>query len=157
MTQSRNLPEYPNSIGRHLAFASSAVNALSTELLREHGLRPLQWVALSALYQQDGMTVSALADYTRSSVSATSRLLGRMEERGLVIRKAVDGNRRALRVCLTDKAKKINKLRDFHKKVNDLVLADLSAAEREALLSCLERISLSASRAVDRLRARSIG
>jgi DNA-binding MarR family transcriptional regulator len=144
--------DYPDSIGRRLAFAVSAVNGLTATLLREHGLTPLQWVALCALWRRDGMTVSVLADYMKASVSATSRLLGRLEARRLIERRTVDSNRRILEVWLTEDAKKLDHLKDLYEEVNNLVLCDLSAEEREQFLSILGRISLTATRETERLK-----
>lgn len=139
--QPTSIPTYPDSIGRRLTFAGSAVTALTGELLREHDLSPLQWVALAALWRQDGMTVTVLADYMRASVSATSRLLGRMETRGLIERRTVKSNRRILEVWLTAAGKKLRHLDDLYVNVNELVLADLSPAERATFIETLERIS----------------
>jgi DNA-binding MarR family transcriptional regulator len=152
MADEADKPEYLDSIGRRLAFAMSAVEALTTELLSGYDLSPVQWVALSALWRQDGMTVGALADYMRASMSATSRLLGRMEERGLIERRTVNENRRILQVWLTQKGKELDHLKDLHNKVNNCVLDSFAAEERKAVANGLERIAANAVQAVERLK-----
>jgi DNA-binding MarR family transcriptional regulator len=149
MTKQERKPKYLDSIGRRLNFAMSAVDSLTAELLSEHDLSPVQWVALSALWRQDGVTLNVLADYMRATASATSRLLGRMEERGLIERRTVKENRRIIQIWLTKKGKELEHLKNLHKKVNAIVLDGLSAAERKLLTKGLERISSNATREVE--------
>jgi DNA-binding MarR family transcriptional regulator len=146
-------PRYLDSIGRRLNFAMSAVDALTTQLLDEYDLSPVQWVALSALWRQDGMTVNVLADYMRATASATSRLLGRMEERGLIERRTVSENRRILQIWLTKKGKELDHLKDLHKKVNSCVLDGLTTAERKLLAKGLERVTSNAVREAELARS----
>jgi DNA-binding MarR family transcriptional regulator len=146
-------PRYLDSIGRRLAFALSAVDALTAELLSDYDLSPVQWVALSALWRQDGINVNVLADYMRATASATSRLLGRMEERGLIERRTVNENRRILQIWLTEKGKEMDHLKNLHKKVNNCVLNGLTATERKVLAKGLERIASNAFRGVERARS----
>jgi DNA-binding MarR family transcriptional regulator len=145
--------EYLDSIGRRLNFATSAVDALTAELLREHDLSPVQWVALSVLWRRDGITVNALAAYMRATAPATSRLLGRMEERGLIERRTVDEDRRILQIRLTKKGWDLEHLRDLHEVVNNLVMDGLTASERTALSAGLERIAANAAKEVERARS----
>jgi DNA-binding MarR family transcriptional regulator len=153
MTRREKAPRYLDSIGRRLSFASSAVDALTTELLREHDLSPVQWVALSVLWRQDGITVSALADYLRSTASATSRLLGRMEDGGLIERRTVRENRRILQIWLTEKGRQLDHLNDLHQRVNNYVLRGLTAAERKLISEGLDRIASNAAHEVERARS----
>jgi DNA-binding MarR family transcriptional regulator len=152
MTRRDRKPRYLNSIGRQLNFAMSAVDALTAELLSEYDLSPVQWVALSALWRQDGVTMNVLADYMRATASATSRLLGRMEERELIERRTVKENRRIIQIWLTEKGKELDHLKDLHKKVNACVLDGLSVAERKLLAKGLERIASNAIREVEKAK-----
>jgi DNA-binding MarR family transcriptional regulator len=153
MTGRDKKPRYLDSIGRRLNFAMSAVDLLTAELLSEHELSPVQWVALSALWRQDGVTLNVLADYMRATASATSRLLGRMEERGFIERRTVKENRRIIQIWLTEKGKALAHLKDLHKKVNACVLDGLSVAERKLLAKGLERIASNAAREVERAKS----
>jgi DNA-binding MarR family transcriptional regulator len=152
MTGRDKKPRYLDSIGRRLNFAMSAVDLLTAELLSEHELSPVQWVALSALWRQDGVTLNVLADYMRATASATSRLLGRMEERGVIERRTVKENRRIIQIWLTEKGKELDHLKDLHKKVNACVLDGLSVAERKLLAKGLERIASNAIREVEKAK-----
>jgi DNA-binding MarR family transcriptional regulator len=153
VTSRNKKPRYLNSIGRQLSFAMSAVDSLTAQLLSEYDLSPIQWVALSALWRQDGVTLNVLADYMRATASATSRLLGRMEERGLIERRTVKDNRRIIQIWLTKRGKELDHLKDLHKKVNARVLDGLSAAERKLLANGLERIASNAVREVERVKS----
>lgn len=150
MTKQDSTPKHLDSIGRRLNFAMSAVDSLTTELLKEHDLSRVQWVALSALWQQDGVTMTALADYLRATASSTSRLLGRMEERGLIERRTVKEDRRIIQIWLTKKGKALEQLKDLHKTVNARVLRGLSTGERKLLAKALDRVASNAMREVER-------
>ena len=137
-------PEYLDSIGRLLGFATRAVSQLSAELLAEHGLTLPQWVVLTALWRQDGLSVTAIANYTRSTVPAASRLLGRMEDQSLIRRRATKGDRRGVRVWLTKEASAMSDLLSIYEDINDMVLEGFSPAEKKRLSSYLERIAANA-------------
>ena len=66
----REIPDYLDSMRRLLGFASRAVTALA------------------ALWRLDGLTVTALARYTKATVPAASRLVDRMVEQGLLERRS---------------------------------------------------------------------
>jgi DNA-binding MarR family transcriptional regulator len=73
-----------------------------------------------------------------------------MEERGLIERRTVSENRRILQIWLTEKGKKLDHLKDLHKKVNNCVLDGLTSAERRLLAKGLERVTSNAIREVEK-------
>lgn len=145
-------PEYTNSIGRKINFAMSAINSLTTELLKEYDLSPTQWVALSVLWMHDGVSLKTLTEYMRTAKSATSRLIGRMESQGLIERRTVLENRRVIQIFLTDAGKKLEYLSDINQQVNSMVLAGLSKVECNEISKSLERIELNAINEIERLK-----
>lgn len=72
------------------------------QLITPLGLNLLEWYALRALYDDDGMSASHLAQSVCRHPSSMTALLDRMEAKGL-LRREVDANdRRSVRVFLTD-------------------------------------------------------
>lgn len=139
-------PEYLDSIGRLVGFASRSIGALTGQLLAEHGLTVPQWIVLSALWREDGLTVSQLAAYSKSTKPATSRLLGRMEEEGLVQRRSPPDDRRTVRVWLTDDARALSDLLGIYEQVNERVFEGFSAADRRRTRRLLQRVIDNATR-----------
>ncbi len=77
------------------------------EQLYEHmisplGLSILEWYALRALYDEDGLSASHLAALVCRHPSSMTALLDRMEEKHLLRRQVDATDRRSVRVFLTD-------------------------------------------------------
>lgn len=134
----------PNTIGQRLAFANGACVALCQDMLSEHDLTLANWVILSALWRRDGMSVSELADYTGNKFSATSRIIDRMDDRGLVTRRQAAQDRRGVEVFLTEAGDALQHLRDFYKQVNAILLKGMTDEEAATLFDLLERVEKNA-------------
>lgn len=79
------------------------VNEIDTALQSEHGLTVSEWDALAHLgvSGEEGMTMSELSDTVQLSTSGMSRLVSRLEDRGLVERKKADADARQKRAVVT--------------------------------------------------------
>lgn len=62
---------------------------------------------LYVLWQKDGLTISQLSAKTSLANTTLTAMLDRMEQNGLLQRLPVPGDRRALRICLTPKARSL--------------------------------------------------
>ena len=93
------------SAWRALAARHAAVSAaLERELGERHGLGVTEFEVLERLaeYQEHQFRVQELAEAVHLSQSALSRLIGRLEQHGLVERSLCDLDRRGIYVCLTE-------------------------------------------------------
>ena len=93
------------SAWRALAAQHAAVNAaLERELGERHGLGVTEFEVLERLAedQEHKFRVQELAEDVHLSQSALSRLIGRLEQHGLVERSLCDLDRRGIYVCLTE-------------------------------------------------------
>jgi DNA-binding MarR family transcriptional regulator len=113
-------------------------------MLAKHDLTLAQWVILSALWRQDGMLISEIADYTGNNAPAASRIIDRMEEAGLVKRVPSPDDKRVVRVHLTDHGRSLSHLSDFHERVNARLLQGISVSEAELLFDLLGRVDANA-------------
>ncbi len=75
---------------------------LYEELIHPLGINMLEWYALRALYEQDGLTASHLAALVCRHPSSMTALLDRMERKGLLRREVDSDDRRSVRIYLTD-------------------------------------------------------
>ncbi|SDR28227.1 MarR family transcriptional regulator [Pseudovibrio sp. Tun.PSC04-5.I4] len=131
---------YLPSMGRLLYSLSDSACALAEEFLRPHDISLAQWVVLSALWGQDCLSVSALAEYSGKKTAALSRLLDRMESRGLVTRVSVVGDKRSVNIHLTKEGQELSHLIGMYKHVNGILLSDFSEEEQQQLFPMLERM-----------------
>lgn len=78
-------------------------------LQREHGLSVVEFTVLDALSRQDGwhMRMRQLARAAALSSSATTRLVTRLEDRGLLTRVLCGDDRRGIYTELTDTGEKL--------------------------------------------------
>ena len=141
----------PRSIGRALNFATGRMNALCQQLLNAHDLSLPQWVILSCLWRDGEITVSALADLVGNGLPATSRIVDRMAERGLVARQRHKTDGRAIVVTLTEKGNELRHLSDFYQRINTQLFEGFSPEERDLAFSLLSRMQANAEAALEHL------
>ena len=94
---------------RALAASHAVVScALDRELGERHGLGVSDFEVLERLAESEGhdFRVQELADAVHLSQSALSRLIGRLEQHGLVQRVLCDLDRRGIYVTLTDEGRR---------------------------------------------------
>ena|SRR5580765_157519 len=118
-------------------------HAMETELDRlGHDLTFSQFVTLKKLGMSDGhISVGDLARAAELNPSAMTRLLDKLEEKGLIVRANDPTDRRALRIQLTDAGHAIyNQCSVCSDRVRDRALAGMSTSERDQFVSTLERV-----------------
>ena len=96
---------------------------------------------LYVLWQRDGITISQLSAKTSLANTTLTSMLDRLEAGGLVTRTPAPGDRRALLICLTEKAKSLQSDYDrLSQQMNALYYKGFSPEEVAALEGYLERI-----------------
>jgi DNA-binding MarR family transcriptional regulator len=105
-------------------------SALERELQAEHDLSVVEYTVLDALSRQDGwhMRMQQLARAAALSSSATTRLVNRLEDRGLLRRVLCRDDRRGIYSELTDRGHAL--LDDARRTHDDVLEATLAEAER---------------------------
>ena len=142
-------PTTPLSIGRQLNFTTGRMNALCQHVLEPYGLSLPQWAVLSCLWRDGELTVGTLSELVGTGLPATSRLIERMSDRGLVSRRRDDADGRSSLVSVTEKARALNHLANFHETINTALFTDFSKEERELAFALLRRMELNAKRAME--------
>ena len=91
----------------YLLFLLASVSAAASEevhaIVRAHGLKVPEWRVLACLHDRDGQMVTRLAALALMEQSRLTRVLERMDERGLISRRGDADDRRRVRVHLTAK------------------------------------------------------
>lgn len=147
MTSKKVTP--PKSIGRSLNFATGRMNALCLKLLDPYDLSLPQWVILSCLWREGPLTVGTLAELVGTGFPATSRIVDRMADRGLVARQKHETDGRVMVVTTTKKGDELSHLSNLHEKINAMLLEGLSPEERTLAFSLLARMHHNAEVALE--------
>lgn len=110
---------------------------------KRHGveLTPEQWMVLVRLWQNEGVTQSALAERTFRDLPTMSRILSLMEKSGLVERRRDKSDGRARLVYLSDRGRSMRRalVGEARAMVNDF-LAGIPAADIAVTRRTLQRI-----------------
>jgi MarR family transcriptional regulator for hemolysin len=108
---------------------------------RPLGLTRAQWQVLAHLQRHEGINQSGLAELLEIEPITIARLLDRMEEAGLVERRADPADRRARRLFLTERATPmLERGRALGDEVRAEAFAGLGPIERESLIDMLLRV-----------------
>jgi DNA-binding MarR family transcriptional regulator len=140
--RARNAPDLgvlPGLIGYQLRLAQRAIFADFADTVGESGISPGLFGILVVIGENPGLTQQALADAAHLDRSTVVTVIDKLEDRGLVERRAAD--RRSNGLFLADKGAVL--LRGLKHKVAQherRVVQNLSARERAQLVALLQRI-----------------
>lgn len=140
-----------DSLGFLLSDSARLLRRRFDQYARAIGVTRPQWQVLFALSRLEGTNQGALADHLEVEAITLCRMLDRLQEAGLIERRADPADRRAWRLFLTDKARPLlDSMREVGDRVLEEALAGLDASARDALTQSLGRIRLNlASRPTD--------
>lgn len=106
-----------------------------------HGLTAAQWVPLWMLATGQADNAQAIACASQNDAGAVTRMLDRLEDKGLVARTRSAADRRVVQLELTDAGREVVREIPFVlAEVNNQALAGFSADEFELLKSMLKRL-----------------
>jgi MarR family transcriptional regulator for hemolysin len=108
---------------------------------RRHGMTRAQWVILSWLERQSGLSQSDLAGIVEVEPITVCRLVDRLEARGLVERRNDPKDRRVRRLHLTVQAKPIlDEIHAYREEMREQLTAGISDAALKAQVDTLLRM-----------------
>ena len=118
-----------------------SIVAQADKRLGEHGLTNTQWGPLMRLRLSGESTVAELARWMQIDAGATTRLLDRLEKKGLCRRIRSTEDRRVVRVAITPEGESaISEVPTVLSAIMNAHLAGFSQAEWQQLLSMLRRM-----------------
>jgi DNA-binding MarR family transcriptional regulator len=88
-------------LGFWMRFVSNQVSAEFARAVEARGVSVSEWVALRTLYGEPGSTHAALAAALGMTKGAVSKIVSRLQDKGLVTRAAHDADARAQVLALT--------------------------------------------------------
>ena len=111
------------------------------EQLKNTGLTLGQPKVLDYLKDHDGVSQKEIAAGCLIEAGSLTSILNRMEEKGLIERKILNGNRRTFHIFMTESGKKNQKLvEEAFKKIEKTALNDISEEEQKLFIDIFCRI-----------------
>jgi DNA-binding MarR family transcriptional regulator len=128
-------------LGFWLRFVSNHVSLRFQKLLEAEGITVTEWVALRTLWDRSETSHAALIEAMGMTKGAASKVISRLEEKGLAERQLADGRAREQSLRLTAKGKKrVPRLAELADANDDHFFAHLRPAEREALMNAMQAL-----------------
>ena len=133
--------EIGKSVGFLLAKAYQRACLLFKEEFEGYDVTPQQFGLLGFLWQEDGITQAELSAKSQIDRTTMGGLIDRLEKEGLLARRSHPEDRRAYRICLTEKGKALQpQLTPLAAAAQEKFTAKLDRNELETLTSLLEKI-----------------
>lgn len=130
-----------DGVGYLLSDSARLLRRRFDERARSLGVSRAQWQVLFALSRSEGTNQAGLAEALDVETITVGRMVDRLEEAGLVERRADPADRRAWRLHLTPRAHPLlAQLREVAEEVMAETLSGLSRAEEAVLTELLTRV-----------------
>ena len=111
------------------------------EQLADTGLTLGQPKVLDYLKDHDGVSQKEIAAGCLIEAGSLTSILNRMEEKGLIVRKMLNGNRRTFHIFMTESGKKNQKfVEEAFKKIEKTALNGISVEEQKLFMDIFCRI-----------------
>ncbi len=104
MTESSQL-RFDGSLWCNLDIALRNMDQIYGQSIAPLGLNIIEWYILRSLLEEDSRHASELARAVGRAATSFTPILDKLQEKGLIERKADQSDRRAVRITLTDKAR----------------------------------------------------
>lgn len=131
-----------NRVGFKVTRLARIMEARLEKQLSEHGITRLMWCVLRGVGMENVTTPSRLAEYICIARPAISRLLNTMEERGLLKRLEINGDKRFTEVELTDLGReKMTTCHVLVKQLNDHFSGKLDAETYHVLMTAIDKLT----------------
>jgi DNA-binding MarR family transcriptional regulator len=132
---------YEDCIVYLLAKAYQRAHAFAKKRLAAYGITPIQQLVLAGLCREEGISAGDLGKRLTLDPATLSGILDRLAERGWIDKQADPGDKRILRIYLTDEARKLEpKLMEERDRANEEILRNLSFEEKVLLKRLLKDI-----------------
>lgn len=120
-----------------------SVQQLFKAELLPHGITPGQYAVLQCLWDEDGQTPGHLSERLLLDSSSMTGVLDRIEQKGLIERRAIPSDRRAVQVVLTEQGRQLKEpVLQAIKDANRKALAKLEPEEAKVLRDLLGKINM---------------
>ena len=135
------------NVGTLLAQVSRLMRRGFDARAREIGVTRPQWQVISLLRLHAGCNQGMLADILEVEPITVGRMTDRLQEAGMVERRADPADRRAWRIYLTEKGEGlVERLKPLAQETIEMAMDGLAESEREQFMAVLDRMRGNLSR-----------
>ena len=125
-----------------LSTANRKMHTVFDGLVKKHGLTLSRTRVLIHLSRNSVVNQTELASLLDIQTPTVVRLLDRLEEQGLIARNAVDGDRRAKQITLTDAAAgQVDEIDKIVGSLRDTMLRDIRKSDLEIAVQVLRQVT----------------
>lgn len=136
-----------DNIGTMLAQVSRLLRRRFDEGARGIGVTRPQWQVLTLLKRHEGINQGGLADILEVEPITLARMIDRLQDAELVVRRADPNDRRAWRLHLTERGEElIEQLRPIAREAFSVALEGIDEDEQRLMRAALERMRANLSR-----------
>lgn len=136
-----------DNIGTMLAQVSRLLRRRFDESARGIGVTRPQWQVLTLLKRNEGINQGGLAEILEVEPITLARMIDRLQDAELVVRRADPSDRRAWRLHVTERGEElIEQLQPCAHETFAVALEGISEAEQQQLKSMLDRMRANLSR-----------
>lgn len=145
MVTTKKKPPLPSALESHLGFwlrfVSNHVSIGFQQRLEARGVSVTEWVALRTLWAQNATTHAELIQALGMTKGAASKLVSRLQEKGLAQRQLADGGARAQCLVLTAAGRSlVPKLAGAADANDEHFFGHLPAKQRRALMQAMQAL-----------------
>lgn len=104
-------------------------------------ITPDQWIIIYYLWQENGLTVSEIANRSKKDIANATRIIDKLEKMGYVNKRRNDKDNRSFNIYVLPKAEAIkDKVHNCWKESLELALKGISESEQQYLLKIIDKI-----------------
>lgn len=108
---------------------------------KKYDMTTEQWSLLNRLWEQEGISQTKLAQMTSKDLPTITRILNKIENKELIVRKSDPNDRRASLIFLTEKGRLLEeKLNPIAKNISERALENISGEDIDKLKKVLNNI-----------------
>jgi DNA-binding MarR family transcriptional regulator len=128
-------------LGFWLRFVSNQVTCRFESQLATHCISVTEWVAMRALYRRLDVTHAELIDALGMTKGAASKIISKLESKGLAQRNQAKDSLREQILCLTDKGNQlVPKLAALADENDNHFFGHLPEAQRQSLMALMKEL-----------------
>jgi len=138
----RNNVKQPETIDYFLKIVWQNVANRYNQLVAEFGFTQSIGYLLINIDEQEGTTVSQVAALLGLKSTSLSRMLSQLEQSGLIRRESNSGDKRSVKIYLTDLGKEKRQLaRSVAKQFNNYLNQHIKESDKEHLIELLKKVN----------------
>ncbi len=129
------------SLGFIISRTNQKLSNYLTRKFKPYDITPEQWGLLNRLWEKDGVSQKELSEISIKDQTTVTRILDKLERKGLIKRQTSPDDRRSFLIFLTDNGRSLeNKLVPIAYEVLDEALQGLSEEEIKQMKLLLNKI-----------------